>query len=115
MVITDSVPVGQVDNLSYTSSGVILTRTVGTTYTWRVQDLAPGQGGFITISGQLEPTLPQHHVVTNTAVITAVADAVPGNNTSSAAATIRFVTAVAPPADSRRAALETTLCIRRIR
>jgi uncharacterized repeat protein (TIGR01451 family) len=89
VVITDIVPVEQVGNLSYVSSGVAITQVGGTPYVWEVADLATGQGGVITITGQLSTTLTAGTIFTNTAVITttAVGDNL-GNNSSEAGVTV---------------------------
>jgi uncharacterized repeat protein (TIGR01451 family) len=70
VVLTDIVP-AEVADLTYQASGdvgVALTRTTGITYEWMVSDLLSGQGGVITISGQL-PTSLTAGIFTNTVVI----------------------------------------------
>ena len=69
IVITDRLPIGMTDVASF-YSGVLITATPGITFAWQVQDLAPGQSGIITITGQLSSTLPHGYVLTNTATIT---------------------------------------------
>ena len=69
VLITDAVPIS-VTNVSYVYAGATLTETGPFSYTWQVADLGVGQGGVITITGQLSATLPHGHVFTNTAVIT---------------------------------------------
>ena len=88
VVITDIVPVS-VTNTSVISSGVAITDTgASPPYVWNVADLANGQGGVITITGQLSATLASS-TFTNTAVITTTAvDANPGNNSSDADVTV---------------------------
>jgi uncharacterized repeat protein (TIGR01451 family) len=51
--ISDAIPpeVGHVSEV--TTSGVAITQTPGLTYAWTVGDLAPGQGGVITIHGEV--------------------------------------------------------------
>jgi uncharacterized repeat protein (TIGR01451 family) len=88
VVITDVVPVS-VTVTSVISSGVAITDT-GTSppYVWEVADLAVGQGGVITITGQLSPTLATG-TFTNTAVITTTTvDANHGNNRSDVEVTV---------------------------
>jgi uncharacterized repeat protein (TIGR01451 family) len=68
VVINDLVP-GQMSNLSYTSNGAAITSTAGITYSWQVADLAPGEGGVITLTGVLNPGLTVGATFTNTAVI----------------------------------------------
>ena len=87
VVITDVVPVS-VTVTSVISSGVAITQVGGTRYVWDVADLAAGQGGVITITGQLSTTLATG-TFTNTAVITTtVIDENPGNNSSDAGVTV---------------------------
>jgi hypothetical protein len=71
VVITDVVPIS-VTNVSYTSSGAVITETGSVSYTWQVADLSPGSGGVITITGVLSTGLPTG-VFTNTAAITTMA------------------------------------------
>ena len=112
IVITDRVPVSVTVASRKVASSVEITSTGGISYVWKVENLSAGEGGVITITGRLSGTLPGGYVFTNTAVITTTAvDIVPGNNASSAAVTVRFVTAVYPPAESHDAALDTTVTI----
>ncbi len=81
VVITDLVPVGQIDNLSYDNSGAVITITPGITYSWQVEDLSPGEGGVITITGIVDSGLATGFFISNTAVITTSdPDGDPGNN-----------------------------------
>ena len=84
VVITDRVPIS-VSVQSVVSHGVVITDSgLRPGYAWRVQDLAPGQGGVITLSGVLNRPLPTG-VFTNTAVITGTArESRSANNTSQA-------------------------------
>jgi uncharacterized repeat protein (TIGR01451 family) len=88
VVITDLVPVS-VTGASVLSSGVAITDTgASPPYVWDVADLAVGEGGVITITGQLSATLATG-TFTNTAVITTTAlDGDPGNNSSEAGVTV---------------------------
>ena len=90
VVITDSIPVSVTHNsLNVSSSGATITATVGSNFVWQVQDLAPGQGGIITVTGQLSNSLPHDHVFMNTAVIASAGiDSEPGDNSSSIGVTI---------------------------
>jgi len=83
VVITDVVPVGQIANLSYARSGAAITATGSVSYTWQVEDLAPGDGGVITITGIVSPSVTGTFSLTNRVTITATAvDANTQNNTS---------------------------------
>ncbi len=72
VVITDVVP-AEVTGLGVISSGVAITRVMGVGYAWTVQDLAPDEGGVITITGVISPDLTVALNLTNTAVITTTA------------------------------------------
>ena len=85
VVITDMVPAGVLNTL-VVSSGAAITQTAPG-YGWAVQDLAPGQGGVITISGLLTTSL-SAGILTNTATIAGPNDFALTNNSSSAALTV---------------------------
>jgi len=90
VVITDSLP-AFLETPSFTSSGAVITAT-GTLpkFVWDVQDLAPGQGGVITVTGSLAlPWAAGRY--TNTAAITVDADAAIESNTASASFSVRNV------------------------
>jgi uncharacterized repeat protein (TIGR01451 family) len=89
VIITDIVPASVVST-SVASSGATITETTPG-YVWAVQDLTPGEGGMITISGVLTTSL-SPGVLTNTATIAGADDFPLPNNSSSAAVTI-----VSPP------------------
>ena len=72
VVITDVMPI-TVTNLSFVSSGAAITPTGGISYTWQVEDLSPGEGGVITITGVVSPGLAAGLTFTNTATITTTA------------------------------------------
>jgi uncharacterized repeat protein (TIGR01451 family) len=93
VIITDILPFNFTP-LSVNSGGAVITDTgASPAFVWDVQGLAPGQGGVITIVGQVDPNLSESTVFTNTALITgADFDADTGNNTASAAVSVE-----APP------------------
>jgi len=64
ITITDIIPIS-VTATNAISSGVAITAAGGTPYVWNVAPLAAGQGGIITITGQVSATLPAG-VFTNT-------------------------------------------------
>ncbi|NIN93627.1 MAG: DUF11 domain-containing protein [Anaerolineae bacterium] len=79
VTITDEVP-NELLNVSFVSN-CPLTPTGSVPYTWLVGDLAPGQGGVITLSGMVDPGLPDGYTFTNIATIDATAtDGDPSNN-----------------------------------
>ncbi len=87
VVITDIVPI-TLTGVSVVSSGVTITNTgVNPGFVWDVQDLAWGEGGVITITGQINPALAAT-VFTNTAEITGTGDTTPGNNSSAVGVTV---------------------------
>jgi len=83
VLITDVVP-AILTGVSATSSGALITPTKSVSYTWQVEDLSPGEGGAITITGQVSPSLRCCVTFTNTAQIaTATRDPNPINDISS--------------------------------
>jgi uncharacterized repeat protein (TIGR01451 family) len=97
VVITDVVPVS-VTVQGVISSGVSVTRTGNSTFTWRVSDLAQRQGGVIRIVGTLNLGIPAGDF-DNTATITSTApDTDTNNNSSSAMVTVENVAPVADDA-----------------
>ncbi len=107
VVITDVAPVSVTNThvVSSVSAGVVVTQTLR--YVWEVSDLNPGQGGIITITGQLSSTLPGGHVFTNvvTGTTTAASDC-PCNNSDAAATTINH----APMATASAFPITISLC-----
>ncbi len=84
-ILTDSIPTSLLTDIAFTSSGAVITPTLGTTYTWQIADVAPGSGGTITVTARLRSNLGAPSVVANTAVIESwVGDTVPADNSSSA-------------------------------
>ncbi|MBN1886835.1 MAG: right-handed parallel beta-helix repeat-containing protein, partial [Thermoflexales bacterium] len=81
--ITDSLPV-ELLGINVTHTGAAITPTPFTSYIWEVQDLAPGEGGVITVSGAIDPGLVESTGFANTASIGAsTADTDATNSTSS--------------------------------
>jgi len=87
VVITDIVPASVTDT-SVISSGVAITET-SPIYVWEVQNLAPGQGGLITLTGVLSQV--PAGVFTNTATITATGEITLTDNTSAVSVTVSNV------------------------
>ena len=88
VVIADTIPVS-VTNSSVISSGVAITQT-SPGYVWSVQDLAPGQGGVITITGVLSDPL-AGGTFTNTArIATTAVDANAGSNSDAAEVSVKY-------------------------
>jgi uncharacterized repeat protein (TIGR01451 family) len=88
VVITDTLPIS-LTNVSYTSTGAVITPTGATSYTWQVADLAQGQGGAITVMGTVLTNTVLGAVISNTACITAtVLDPYPDDNCASATLTV---------------------------
>jgi uncharacterized repeat protein (TIGR01451 family) len=88
VVITDILP-AELTNLVVTNSGAVITPTPGMTFTWAVQDLAPGAGGVVTITGELIIPLARGRVVNNTAEIaSSTPDSDPSNNSDQAGTVI---------------------------
>lgn len=91
VIISDIAP-SQLSGISYHASvdnGVTVTPTEGITYEWSVSDLAPGKGGLITITGQLNSNLSAGTLFTNTAAIAPTTDdSDTSNNTTEAGLTV---------------------------
>ncbi|MCB8943691.1 MAG: DUF11 domain-containing protein [Ardenticatenaceae bacterium] len=93
--ITDTLPL-TFTNLSYSSSGAVLTEVGSTPYSWHIEELAVGQGGFITITGQLAAGVGQEYLLWNTAVITSTnRDITPTNNSATVAVDINLAPTLA--------------------
>jgi uncharacterized repeat protein (TIGR01451 family) len=83
--LTDVIP-STLINLAVSSSGTEITTTAGTSFSWSIADLAPGAGGTITITGQVNNTVAAPVTITNSATIASwVGDPALANNTSEAA------------------------------
>jgi uncharacterized repeat protein (TIGR01451 family) len=88
IVLTDIVPADVID-LSYTSSGATITPTGGLDYVWQVAPLAPGEGGVITVTGTIDPSVSGVFSLTNRAVITSpLGDVYPADNESAVTITV---------------------------
>ena len=89
VVITDRVPLSVTHASLTVDSNLDITPTGGISYAWEVGDLAPNEGGIITITGQLSDALTVD-TFTNTAVITSssVEDDDTINNRSAASLTV---------------------------
>jgi uncharacterized repeat protein (TIGR01451 family) len=88
VIITDAVPI-TLTNVSYTSAGAVITPTGSFSYTWEVEDLAPGQGGVITVTGTVDASVGTLFSLSNHTEITATTDdPALSNNTSTASNTI---------------------------
>ncbi len=105
VIITDIIPVS-VTNSSVVSSGVSITQTVPG-YVWAVQDLAPGDEGIITITGQISTSL----AVTNIATITTTSVDSDTNNNSSTATVAPFDLAISKSSIRNEAAITYTVSV----
>lgn len=80
IIVTDVVP-SQVLMINVMST-LEITATSGITYSWNVEPLSPGEGGVITLTGQIDPALPGDFSFTNVAIISDPDDITSNNNTS---------------------------------
>ncbi len=88
VVVADQVPIS-LTQISFTSTGALVTPVPGVTYTWQVTNLNPGDGGVIIVNGVVKSGLPNYATFTNTASITSTAvDTDTANNGGSAALTV---------------------------
>jgi uncharacterized repeat protein (TIGR01451 family) len=84
VVISDPLPI-ELEATGYSSRGATITPVPGSeTFAWQVEDLRPGEGGVITVTAILSPSLTSALVLTNTAIITAPLDGWPGDNVAEA-------------------------------
>lgn len=85
VIITDILPISFTPS-GISSGGAVITDTgASPAFVWDVQDLGPGQGGAITIVGQVDAELSDGTVFTNTASIAGTGlDVNTGNNTANA-------------------------------
>lgn len=84
VIITDEIPI-TITNVISTNSGATITPTGGITFAWLVEDLSYGEGGIITVVGQVNSALTQDTTVMNTAIITTnTTDGNSNNNTAQA-------------------------------
>ncbi len=89
VVISDRVPIS-ITNLHYNSNQAVAA-SGSFSYTWQVQNLPPGQGGVITITGTLRQALAAG-VFSNTATISGTtAEAVTTNNSAEVKLTVQNV------------------------
>ncbi len=86
VILTDSIPVN-VSVASIISSGVAITQT-SPGYVWAVQDLALGEGGMITITGQITDSIAITSTINNSVEITTLVDGDSSNNTSDVDVTV---------------------------
>jgi uncharacterized repeat protein (TIGR01451 family) len=88
VLITDAIPI-TLTNVSYTNAGAAITPTGSFSYTWEVTNLAPGQGGVITITGMVTTSVNGVLDLYNQAEITTtINDPTPLNNISTVSSTI---------------------------
>jgi uncharacterized repeat protein (TIGR01451 family) len=98
--ITDVIP-SYLHDITYLSYGAPITLTGNIPYTWLVEDLAPGDGGLISISGIVNTNLPTGFVFTNTASITStIPETNTADNTSWTVTTIANAPPMAPLVDA---------------
>jgi uncharacterized repeat protein (TIGR01451 family) len=104
VIITDTLPIS-LTNLSYSSSGVNLIEIGSTPYSWLIDELAVGQSGFITITGQLTTSIGSESTLWNSAVITSTSlDITPTNNSAAVSTEINLAPTI--QVDSLDALLE---------
>lgn len=88
-VLTAILP-SELVTVSFVSAGPPITPVLGSRYVWALGDLAPGQGGTITITGYVDPALndPEHTFVGLAEIGAAIFDPDLGNNRSRLGTTI---------------------------
>jgi uncharacterized repeat protein (TIGR01451 family) len=82
VVISDTIP-AELDSIAIASDGAALIQIGTNPHRWQVEDLAPGAGGVLTITGVINPGLSPGLWITNTAAISTTAvEEDTGNNES---------------------------------
>ncbi|MCL4264758.1 MAG: VCBS repeat-containing protein [Anaerolineae bacterium] len=95
--LTDVIPT-DLTEVTLASSGVVITATANTTFSWQVENMPLGSQGTITIVG----TLSGQRTLVNTAVITSsLRDPVPANNSSQVIFNELIVNATLPAGNGR--------------
>jgi uncharacterized repeat protein (TIGR01451 family) len=85
VVISDPLPAGVISSTAaYTYSGTVITPREGSPFVWDVADLAPGEGGVITITTAISPTFFSDSFTNTATIATATVESNPDNNTASA-------------------------------
>ena len=88
VMITDTIS-AYLTNLNVTSSGAVITDTgTNPAYVWLVQDLLPGQGGTITITGQVDGVTPVGALLNNATIYGMLEGGNPGNSTNIVTVTV---------------------------
>jgi uncharacterized repeat protein (TIGR01451 family) len=95
IVITDTIPLS-LTNAYTTSVGPVITATGSTNYVWQVANLAPGTGGVITITAQVDNTWPFITSMQNDAIIDALYDPNTSNNQSTVTVPVRVIKVYLP-------------------
>ncbi len=93
VVITDHLPLA-LTQVGVASSGASITRTPAVTYAWQVEDIAPGEGGVITITGIIDPEFSDGVVVNTATIASAEKEVHTDNNSSSVEVTVRIPSAL---------------------
>ncbi len=89
--ITDRLPI-TVTNAIVEHAGAAITAAGGSRYVWEIADLLPGQGGIVTITGQVDPSLTRSTTFTNSVEISGQEiDIDPSSNADSAAVYVPIV------------------------
>ncbi|RME59238.1 DUF11 domain-containing protein [Candidatus Parcubacteria bacterium] len=111
VLITDVVP-GSIEGPVYSAGGG-LTPISGTTYSWKIAELAPQSGGFINITGTISASLPTGTIFTNTVIITtSTPEANLTNNTSEMPMVVRsWVSSVKPTPNMHTATITSNLTV----
>jgi uncharacterized repeat protein (TIGR01451 family) len=110
VIISDHLPAGFTAHTVVSQGLVITTTKTGAVYTWRVQDIAPGDGGKIILGGQLAEPLAAGALINTATITTTSTDDNPQNNTATAEVTVRNIPPVAQP-DARAINEDTSVTI----
>jgi uncharacterized repeat protein (TIGR01451 family) len=88
IVLTDVVPAA-FSELTVASTPAIITDTLtNPRFVWRMQDLTPGMSWFVTLTGILDPDLPEGTILTNSASVAALQESTLADNTAAVSVTV---------------------------
>lgn len=111
VVLTDTIPVSVTNTSVISTSDVAITARAGTRYIWDVDDLAPGAGGVITVTGVLSEPLAACTFANTATITTTAADGDPANNEGTAGLTVQNVAPVSDAGSDQNVAPGATVTL----
>ncbi|MCB0166085.1 MAG: PKD domain-containing protein, partial [Anaerolineae bacterium] len=87
IALTDAVSLNITNTAVISQSDAPLTQQGGSRYVWQIAALPPGQGGVITVTGQVSAVLPAQQIPNTATIATTSPEVSTANNTASASVT----------------------------